>query len=374
MRFTPEVLSLVRAAKAAVAPKPLSKNARTEWIDATKGLGIVLIVVGHIYSIRTPSLAYVYIYSFHVPLFFFIAGVTLRPGVGPLVSVVARKVRTLLVPYLWYSMLGYLIYLAGYLMVQHRGISIPQFDYGLWPPLAGILYGTIGEGRLINGPLWFVVALFWTFLFGYVINTYIRRAAWQWVAVVTFSATGLWLAGQVALPFSGVPALISLVFFQAGYRMPLETWWRGMGPHLRWACLGALVFVCTFAARNGLIQLGEGLIGNPFAFLLFAFSGVLAVVLLLRQFEGHTHWLAFVGRYSLSIVLIHMLIIKAVKVAMAILLDTRLDVIDDSPWLGLLVLGMTLVALVPSVYIMERYLPFSLGKSPLLPRPTLAPR
>jgi acyltransferase len=345
---------------------------RTRWIDAAKGLGILLIVVGHIWSTVTPTLAYIYIYAFHVPLFFFVSGVTLRPGAGSLVSVVAKKVRTLLVPYLWYSLLGYLFYLAGYLLAQHRGIHIPQFDHGLWAPLMGILYGTIGEGRLVNGPLWFVVALFCVFCLGYVVNTYIRRPVWQWIAVGLLSAMGFGLAGEVALPFSGVPVLISLVFFQAGYRMPLDAWWQASSPLARWACLGALALVLAFSPINGFIQLGEGLVGHPLAFLLFAFCGLLATVVLLRQFDRHTRWLAWVGRYSLSIVLIHMLIIKAVKVVLTMLLQVRMEAIDSDPLLGLLVLGMTLVLLVPSVYVMERYLPFTLGKSSAVARQQLA--
>lgn len=345
---------------------------RTRWIDAAKGFGILLIVVGHIWSTIKPPLAYIYIYAFHVALFFFVSGVTLRPGAGPLGSVVAKKVRTLLVPYLWYSLLGYLFYLSGYLLAQHRSVHIPQFDHGLWAPLLGILYGTIGEGRLVNGPLWFVVALFCVFFLGYVVNTYIRRPLWQWVAVGLLAAVGFWLAGEVALPLSGVPVLISLVFFQAGYRMPLDAWWQASSAMARWACMGALVLVFAFAPFNGFIQLGEGLIGNPLAFMLFAFSGLLATVLLLRLLDRHTGWLAWVGRYSLSIVLIHMLIIKAVKVVLAMLLQVRIEVIDADAWLGLLVLGVTLVLLVPSVYLMERYLPFTLGKASTPARSQLA--
>ena len=52
---------------------------RTQWIDSAKGLGILLIFFGHVYSTVTPSALYVYIYAFHVPLFFFISGLTLRP-------------------------------------------------------------------------------------------------------------------------------------------------------------------------------------------------------------------------------------------------------------------------------------------------------
>lgn len=340
----------------------ISDQGRARWIDAAKGLGIALIVFGHIFSTVTPPRVYEYIYAFHVPLFFFLSGVTLRPAAGRLTTVVAKKVRSLLVPYLWYSLLGYGFYVAGYLYAQHRGMNIAQFDHGLWAPLAGIFYGTIGEGRLINGPLWFVVALFCTFLLGYLINTHIRRVAAQWMAVVVLAGIGFALAGHVALPFSGVPALMALLFFQAGYRMPVEAWWQGSTKAWRWAWLVGLLLVFALAPLNGFIQFGEGLVGHPLAFLLFAFSGLMATLLLLRLFDEHTRWLAWLGRYSLSIMLIHMLIIKAVKVLLAMSLQLPLEAIENSAGLGLLVLVATVVLLVPAVWLMERYLPFTLGK------------
>lgn len=335
---------------------------RARWIDAAKGLGIALIVFGHIFSTVTPPRVYEYIYAFHVPLFFFLSGVTLRPGSDTLNAVVGKKVRTLLVPYLWYSLLGYGFYLAGYLFAQQRGMHIAQFDHGLWAPLAGIFYGTIGEGRLINGPLWFIAALFCTYLLGYLINTHIRAVAAQWMAVAALASIGFGLAGNVALPFSGVPALIALLFFQAGYRMPVEAWWQASSKGSRWAWMVGLLLVFAVAPMNGFIQFGEGLIGNPLAFLLFAFSGLMATVLLLRLFDEHTRWLAWLGRYSLSIMLIHMLIIKAVKVLLAMSLQVRLDAIENSAGLGLLVLMATIALLVPAVWLMERYLPLTLGK------------
>jgi len=335
---------------------------RTQWIDSAKGIGILLIFFGHVYSTVTPSALYVYIYAFHVPLFFFISGLTLRPAAGPLGNVVQKKLRTLIVPYLWYAFLGYLFYTAGYLLAQRQGLQVPQFDYGLWQPLAGIFIGTIGEGRIINGPVWFVMALFWTFLLGYLVNTYIRSPAGQWIAIALLTTLGLALAGRVTLPFSGVAALSALIFFQAGYRFQTERVLQALGQSSRWWLLAALFVISLFSQVNGFVGFGEGIIGHPLWFLLFAFCGTLMVVLLVNVADPWCGWLAFVGRYSLSIMLIHMLIIKSVKVVMNGVLGTPIQVIDNDVGLGLVVLAISAVCLVPAVFVMERYLPFTLGK------------
>ncbi len=353
------------SAHAHVAPPVVARVGveRTQWIDSAKGIGILLIIFGHAYSTVTPSALYVYIYAFHVPLFFFISGLTLRPAAGPLGGVVQKKLRTLIVPYLWYAFLGYLFYLAGYMLAQRQGLQVPQFDYGLWKPLVGIFIGTIGEGRIINGPVWFVMALFWTFVLGYLVNTYIRSATGQWAAIVLLTALGLALADRVTLPFSGVAALSALIFFQAGFRFQTARVLQAMSQTTRWCMLTVFIAISFFSQVNGFVGFGEGIVGNPLWFLLFAFCGTLMVVLLVNVADPWCGWLAFVGRYSLSIMLIHMLIIKSVKVVMSGVLGTSIQVIDNDVGLGLVVLGASTLCLVPAVFVMERYLPFTLGKS-----------
>ncbi len=361
----PVASDLNTGANTRMAPPTVARKGaeRTQWIDSAKGIGILLIFFGHVYSTVTPSALYVYIYAFHVPLFFFISGLTLRPGAGPLVGVVQKKLRTLIVPYLWYAFLGYLFYVAGYMLAQRQGLQVPQFDYGLWKPLAGIFIGTIGEGRIINGPVWFVLALFWTFVLGYLINTYIRSPAGQWVAIALLTGLGLALGDRVTLPFSGVAALSALIFFQAGYRFHTGRVLQALGQSTRWWLLAAFIAISFFSQVNGFVGFGEGIMGNPLWFLLFAFCGTLMVVVLVNVADPWCGWLAFVGRYSLSIMLIHMLIIKSVKVVLSGLLSTPIQVIDNDVGLGLIVLGVSALCLVPAVFVMERYLPFTLGKS-----------
>lgn len=335
---------------------------RTQWIDSAKGLGILLIFFGHVYSTVTPSALYVYIYAFHVPLFFFISGLTLKPAAGPLGGVVQKKLRTLIVPYLWYAFLGYAFYVAGYALAHQQGIQVPQFDYGLWKPLAGIFIGTIGDGRIINGPVWFALALFWTFMLAYLINTYIRNPAGQWVAIALLTGLGLALGDRVLLPFSGVAALTALIFFQAGYRLQSARLLQSLGSATRWWLLAAFIAISLFSQINGFVGMGEGIVGNPLWFLFFGFIGTFMVVLLVNVADPWCGWLAFIGRYSLSIMLIHMLIIKSVKVVMTGVLGVSMQVIDNDVQLGLIVLAASTLCMVPAVFVMEKYLPFTLGK------------
>jgi len=52
------------------------KNKRIEWADTLKAIGIFFVVLGHNVL---PAEMYKYIFSFHVPLFFFISGYLFFP-------------------------------------------------------------------------------------------------------------------------------------------------------------------------------------------------------------------------------------------------------------------------------------------------------
>ncbi len=110
------------------------KRQRTDWIDYSKGIGIVLVVYAHLLSsgynagLQVPArffqLSDSIIYSFHMPLFFFLAGLLaenscVRKGIK---GFLLGKIKLLAYPYLVWSFLQAGIEL---LFSQHslRGIS-----------------------------------------------------------------------------------------------------------------------------------------------------------------------------------------------------------------------------------------------------------
>lgn len=344
---------------------PVSDQAsgnRIQWIDAAKGLGIILIVIGHLYSVAEPSAFYVFLYAFHVPLFFFLSGWTFKPGAEPFQGFFQKKARTLLVPYFCYAMLGFLFYLAGFLAARQMHLQIEQFNYGLLPPLIGVFYGSLGDGHLVNTPVWFVIALFCTAMVGYGVNRLVASDAARMGVVLVLAAAGYEAARFVKLPFSLSSALIGLVFFQAGYWLSRHRPQTTMSP-LRQAALFILLLAVSLLSQiNGFVTVAEARLGHPALFLVFAFSGTFMIILLVQLLGKNARWLAWVGQYSLSIMLIHMLVIKSVKVLLVAALSLSLQAIDHDVALGLLVLAVTAVLLVPTVYVMERFLPLSLGK------------
>ncbi len=112
-------------------------NSRVEYLDIAKGIGILLVYIGHS-SLDENEPLFQSIYSFHMPLFFMISGLlfSYKRNIG-IRKTILGKIVSLLVPYFLFS----LIYGLFYLMVGTNPLVY------LWD----------GWGRV---PLWFIPVLF----------------------------------------------------------------------------------------------------------------------------------------------------------------------------------------------------------------------
>ena len=78
---------------------------RIDWIDYAKALGVFLVIMGHTYK----GYSFIgWIYSFHMPLFFFLSGTTLKIEQISCKEFFKEGVKALLIPYILY-ILEYLI-------------------------------------------------------------------------------------------------------------------------------------------------------------------------------------------------------------------------------------------------------------------------
>jgi polysaccharide biosynthesis protein PslL len=118
---------------------------RIVTLDVAKGIGIVLVVLGHnpVFHQNAPPL-YEAVFLFHMPLFFFLSGMTFRPA--PVEEALRKRARSLLVPYF---VMGAI---AVVLALQADGTLAALTSLG------GILYGTGHTIRFV--PLWFLPCLF----------------------------------------------------------------------------------------------------------------------------------------------------------------------------------------------------------------------
>lgn len=77
----------------------VAENTRKNWIDAAKGYGMILVILGHITEYSPVGMI---IYSFHMPLFFFMSGYlfSTKRSFGEFAR---NKTRRLILPYFVYA-------------------------------------------------------------------------------------------------------------------------------------------------------------------------------------------------------------------------------------------------------------------------------
>ena len=85
----------------------MGKN-RIAYIDTAKAFAIILMVVGHT---SIPKVLSDWIWSFHMPFFFFVSGMTTNWQKRKMPEFVGTRVRALLIPFLCYSIINYEVFL-----------------------------------------------------------------------------------------------------------------------------------------------------------------------------------------------------------------------------------------------------------------------
>jgi fucose 4-O-acetylase-like acetyltransferase len=159
------------------------RTERLPWVDAAKVVGIWLVACGH-FGHLSREIAY-FIYAFHMPLFFFLAGyLEKKRGI---MSVFRDSVQKLLVPYLLLNLICYVVILSLLLtgLKNQLGyfLGIPnEFSWQecVTKPLTEVLTGIRDISpfsALISIPTWFLIILFFVKITYHLINKWISKCA-----------------------------------------------------------------------------------------------------------------------------------------------------------------------------------------------------
>lgn len=184
---------------------------RLDYVDITKSIGMFTIIWGHIMLTGWSNLL---VYSFHIPLFFFLSGMMFNGSkYASLGLFLKKRVKTLLIPYLIFSVLTWVLW-VGLNCIQHNDVDI-------WMPLLETFIAQGSGGFLVhNVPLWFVTCLFVVEFLYYFINKLPEWANLLCCVVCAiigyFMVSGDNLEFYRLLPWNIENAMSALVFYALG--------------------------------------------------------------------------------------------------------------------------------------------------------------
>ena len=286
---------------------------RIEYIDIARGIGILLVVLGHNDFGYISPFGYKLIYSFHMPLFFFLSGYFLNTAI-PFVEFFKKRFHSLLKPYLFTIFLIYFFY-----------VSFNNMSFAT--AIRRIVKSLYGAGHYIDWvQLWFLPHLFvaslYAFLFFAIFGRWNNRFV-RWTALlVTLGVSSFFLKDfypftlsvlgkqyeLYGLPFSLDLVLLSGFFFILGSEVRQVTSEKTF--ENIYLLIGSgivlLLLVYFFEARNDFnTRTYESYLINTME----SIAGILFVLALSRQLELRTSRLAslfkYFGQTSLFILLFH---------------------------------------------------------------------
>lgn len=304
---------------------PATASKRVLWLDVAKGLGIVLVVIGHALGgvIDSPAgrgvdvgrQIFVGIYIFHMPLFFMLSGLLVQRRI-------ARSQRSFAMdlilgvayPYFLWSIIQYtVIYAAGSL------VNAPVANY--WQPLLSLPLATISQ-------FWFLYILF--FLHGAALLLIPKIGGRGFLCL----ALGVKLIPALIVP----PAMVTLFFIHISFyalgvwlgldgveRMRRQVERKGwIMPVLVILATGAVIIAAWWTtARMGVnfhTQISANLAGvswrlPTFPASLVAIFACLAVAMTLRGTTAS--WFAYLGQASMTIFVLHVMFIAGSRIILS---------------------------------------------------------
>ncbi len=287
------------------------KEKRLDYIDMVKGIGIVLVVIGHSTYVSEPVLTW--LTSFHMPLFFVVSGMLFAhkdSAAEPFGSYVRKRFCGMMIPYFWFS----LIYLGVdyYYLYAHPQVIDQAFINSAW--LQALSFFGISV-------LWFLPTIFVgeVSLYGLIRKCPPGITALLCVAGIFIPTTGMnlirayidmeasffytWLGNLLMALLRVFPAVIFLLM---GYYTYFQIRKLYLRPYLEVLVgIGCLLLNGAVAFANGRVDMHYLVFHHVLLYYLGAYSASLGLLLLCRHIRPF--WLpCFLGTHSLIVMLTHL--------------------------------------------------------------------
>jgi fucose 4-O-acetylase-like acetyltransferase len=289
-------------------------NNRIEYIDIAKALGILLVILGHChFTYNIPRLG-IAIYSFHMPLFFFISGMFIKP------LDFNTSLRKYSKAYLKsYGVTCILMFLLTLILVSLHQIETCQLS---------ILFERIAFGNGSNegdalfhdvptvGPIWFLLALFWGCLISAAIKNISCSSMNMFILAFVCFVVGYLSAQHIRLPLSFQMGLCSVPFLLSGglirqYKIIDQ---YGESPKFVLALVFIIWLFVVITMGNGLnmasCRYDEGIVRIPISF----FATITCLYLCKNIIPPSVKLLKVLGQNTLYVLAGHQLLIFYTKI------------------------------------------------------------
>ena len=280
----------------------MSVKKRIDWVDVAKGIAMILVIVVHAEEHFMPGTLVstkIPIYTFHMPLFFFMSGYlfSMKNSFGEFLK---NKCKRILIPYVC---LGTLLALFNAFWQGRNPFGEPWFQKDVF---FGNLWGLLFQNRMWT--LWFIACLFWLNILFYVIVRFVKNEKVKAAVVVLMAAAGIiyYKMGGSSLYWNVDVCFTAMPFFYVGYVCRKTDFinQKILGSKWKWGlCIGFVVIdaICTIVnlkLTGQFLEFFSKQYGIAVLTYIGAFAGTFAVIILADACRGFKP-LKYIGENSM---------------------------------------------------------------------------
>ena len=278
---------------------------RIEYMDIAKGIGILLMIIGHIKLEHEKIITF--IYSFHMPLFFLISGYFFKYRIKK--DEIKYILKHLILPYI-ITCLSIILYNCIRLVIdQNYDELITVIKEIGKASLFGCGYGTHYGIRQI-GAIWFLLALSVAL---YLMNS-IYTSRYRTILVAIFAYIGYTTSRYVWLPLSVQPGMVALIYIYLGMLAHQNDLLNQKIPAYMYTCMFSLVIFSTLFLKKMCIVTNTY---NGVIDFLVGISGTVLCIKISQLIESGTRFikkgLVFIGQNSLKCMCIHLFSLNCLR-------------------------------------------------------------
>lgn len=339
---------------------------RFDYLDLAKGLGIIMVVWGHIMLV---GMSHKLIYAFHMPLFFFISGLLFnKDQFDSLGAFFMHRAKRLLIPYFLYSVSTWGIW-ALFRYLRHDSV-----DSYIMPLIQTFIAQGSGAFMVHNSALWFVPCLFAVEILYYIFS---RLNEWLTLTlcfttagigallVILYGDNYLFLlpwnldAAFFALPFYGMANAIIRFF-------PHEKIMSAVTNHKQVFSIAIVILfslMTILSMKYGECSMGSSSYGCPLSvYYVRAFSGCIGLVLLsalicsiVNKKSSLYDYIKWCGKNSFDIMCLHIPIKGVVVISLTKVLKLSFD-IQENLLYSSLAFVITIAIMTPIIKSIHKYI------------------
>lgn len=333
---------------------------RIEWIDILRAISMFIVILGHT-AIKDEYQKI--IYSFHMPLFFFISGLVFNPHKNLTnKQFVKKKFKAYIIPYFWMNIITLPLWIINFKMYRHAE-----------PKLIDLIFGALYSNNEVitatTNAAWFLTTMFLVDIcFRFIYMKFYNRPKKLFVIIILLSS--LSFIENILFPnfywpwhLEVVPVGVSLYY--VGYLFKLfydkyQRLFQGKLP-IVYSILGLLIGL-LLQSKQIRVSMTINRMGDPFLFYVVALSLIIATTCLAMLIKRNkiTYFiydnLTFIGKNTLLYIGLQIPIIRLFEANFTCFTENHRTLYF------LLLSFIVFIIIVPITKFIDLYFPFIVSK------------